>query len=95
MPEIRAELVLHGRHAKANFRALEAQKESIHQALGFELTWRNPNDAVMCRLSTRLDTEFLDRQLWPQHFNWLRERQEIMHKVLVPLIKNLRTEKSE
>ena len=54
------------------------------------LTWHNPLDKAACRLYTRKSADFLDEQLWPQHFEWLRERLETMHKVFAPIVKNLK-----
>ena len=89
-PEIRAELYLDGPNAKREFAALEEKKDSIEEALGFPLTWRNPEDKAMCRLYTRLDADFLDEAQWPQHFEWLRQRLETMRKVFGPLVKALK-----
>ena len=46
----------------------------------------------MCRLYTRKDADFLNESLWPQHFDWLRQRLETMHKVFAPIVKNLKLE---
>jgi hypothetical protein len=88
-PEIRAELYMDGSNAKQEFAALEKQKDTIEQALGFPLTWRNPEKKAMCRLYTRQNADFLNDQLWPQQFEWLRQRLETMHKVFSPIVRNL------
>jgi hypothetical protein len=31
--------------------------------------------------------DFTNEQLWPQQFDWLRERLERMHNVFVPIVK--------
>lgn len=90
-PEIRAELYIDGPSAKQEFAALEKQKESIEKSLGFPLVWHNPERAAMCRLYTRQDADFLDETLWPQQFEWLRQRLETMHRVFSPIVKNLQT----
>ena len=94
-PEIRAELYIDGPNAKQEFDALEKQKDTIEKALGFPLTWHNPENKAMCKLYTRQDADFLNQQLWPQHFEWLRQRLEIMHKVFSPIMKNLKIEAEE
>lgn len=94
-PEIRAELYLDGPNAKLEFAALETQKETIEKALGFMLTWHNPENKAACRLYTRQDANFLEESLWPQQFEWLRQRLETMHKVFAPIVKNLKLEAPE
>lgn len=79
-PEIRAELYMDGPNAKQEFAALEKQKEEIEKALGFGLTWHNPENKAACRLYTREDSDFLNESLWPQQFGWLKQRLEIMHQ---------------
>jgi hypothetical protein len=94
-PEIRAELYFDGPSAKQEFAALEKQKESIEKALGFALTWHNPEKKAACRAYTRQNADFLNEALWPQHFEWLRQRLETMYKVLGPIVKNLKLETTE
>lgn len=89
-PEIRAELYMDGPNAKQEFAALEKQKDDIEKALGFPLTWHNPENKAMCRLYTRQNADFLNEAQWPQHFEWLRQRLETMHKVFGPIVKNLK-----
>ena len=90
-PEIRAELVLEGANSKLEFAALEKQKLSIEKALGFPLTWHNPDGKVMCRIYTSQDADFTDETQWPQCFEWLRQRVEVMQKVFGPLVKQLKS----
>ncbi len=90
-PEIRTELYLNGPNAKQEFVILEKQKEDIEKALGFSLTWHNPDNKAMCRLYTRQNADFLNETLWPEQFEWLRSRLETMHKVFAPIVKNLQS----
>ncbi|MCI0377721.1 MAG: DUF4268 domain-containing protein [Gemmataceae bacterium] len=90
-PEIRAELYMDGPNAKQEFAALLPQKETIEKALGFTLKWHSPEDKAMCRLSTRQNADFLNELLWPDQFEWLRQRLETMHKVFAPIVKSLNT----
>jgi hypothetical protein len=94
-PEIRTELYMDGPNAKQEFAALEKQKESIEKALGFPLTWHNPENKAMCRLYTRQNADFLNEQLWPEQFEWLRQRLETMHRVFAPIVKNLKIDGAE
>ncbi len=88
--EIRAELYLDGPNAKQEFALLAKQKDSIETALGFYLTWYNPEGKASCRLYTRQNADFLNQELWPQQFEWLRQRLETMHKVFAPLVRTLK-----
>jgi hypothetical protein len=92
-PEIRAELIMDGATAKQDFAELEKQKSEIEKALGFPLRWHNPEGKHMCRLAVRQDADFLNASLWPQQFEWLRQKLETMHKVFAPIVKTLRTSK--
>jgi hypothetical protein len=91
-PEIRAQIVLNGQEAKLDFHALESQKQHIEKSLEFPLTWLNPDDALMCRIFTRMKADFSNEDLWPDLFAWLKERMEKIHKVLEPIVKNLKHE---
>lgn len=88
-PEIRVELYLDGPNAKQEFAALSLQRENIEKELGFPLTWHNPENKAMSKLYTRQNADFLNEALWQQQFEWLRQRLEIMHRVLGPIVKNL------
>lgn len=94
-PEIRVDLYMNGPNAKLEFAVLEKQKDAIEKALGFPLRWHNPENKAACRISTRQNADFLNEQLWPQHFEWLRQRLETMHKVFAPIVKNLHLETPE
>lgn len=90
--EIRAELYIDGPDAKQEFAALEKQKDTIEKALSFPLKWYNPENKAMCRLSTRKDVNIMEESLWPQQFEWLRQRLEAMHRVFAPIVKHLKLE---
>ena len=94
-PEIRAELYLDGPNAKQEFAALDKRKEEIENALGFPLGWHNPENKAMCRLYTRQNANFRNEALWPEQFEWLRQRQEKMHTVFAPIMKQLKLEPGE
>jgi hypothetical protein len=94
-PEIRAELYLDGPNAKQEFAILEKQREGIETALGFPLTWHNPEGKAACRLYTRQNADFTNEALWSEQFEWLRQRLEIMHKVFAPIVKKQKMETEE
>lgn len=89
-PEIRAELCLTGPQAKQKYGALELRKDEIERNLGTGLVWHNSEANAVCRLYFRFDSDFRNEDLWPQQFEWLRQRLESMHKYFGPLIKNLK-----
>lgn len=91
-PEIRAELYMDGPHAKQDFAALGKQKEGLERALGFALTWHNPETKAACRVYTRQDADFLNESLWLDQFEWLRQRLEKMYAVFRPIVKDLKVE---
>jgi hypothetical protein len=91
-PEIRAELYLNGNKAKQDFADLEKRKSEIENNLGFVLRWHNPEGKKACRLAVRQDADFLNEALWPQQFEWLRQKLETMHRVFAPIVKTLRSE---
>ena len=39
---------------------------------------------------TPKDADFLNESLWPEHFEWLRQRLKTMHKVFAPKVKDLK-----
>lgn len=89
VPELRVELYLDGPNAKQEFAALSLQKEQIENALGFTLVWHNPENKALTKIYARQNADFLNENLWPQQFEWLRQRLESMHKVFAPIVKNL------
>ena len=88
--EIRTELVMDGPKAKEEFAILEKQKENIEQELGFKLIWHNPEGKNMCRIYARKDADFTNEALWPELFEWLRQKLEKMHHVFAPIVKTMK-----
>lgn len=88
-PEIRVELVVHGKNAKHNFALLEQKRVQIETAMGFTLTWHNPENKNMCRIYARKDANFLDPNFWPEHHAWLKEKLETFYNVFGPMVKTL------
>lgn len=90
-PQLRAELCLNGPSSKREFAALQEQKESIEEALGFAVTWHIPDDKVrLCKIYAQEEADFLNESLWPGQFEWLRQRVEALYRVFTPLVKDLR-----
>ena len=57
--------------------------------LRLPLKWHNPEDKTACRIYTRVNANFLDRKLWAQQHDWLRDKLEIFHRVFAPIVKTL------
>lgn len=94
-PEMRAEMWINGPNAKQHFANLEVQREAIESALGFTLTWYNSDRKASCRIYAQQNADWQNEQLWPQQFEWLKQRLETMHRVLSPIVKNLPTDGDE
>jgi hypothetical protein len=90
--EIRAELYIDSPQAKQEFALLHPRKEELEKALGFQLVWHNPEDKNIAKLYTKLDADWLDEKKWPQHFAWLKQRLEVMHRVFGPVMQQIRDE---
>lgn len=88
-PEIRVELVVTGENAKQHFALLEDRKAEVERMMGFPLTWHNPPSKTMCRIFVRQPADFLNKALWQQHHDWLREKLELFHKVFGPIVQGL------
>lgn len=88
-PEIRVELCLVAPTAKQEFIVLEGRKQQIEQSIGVPLTWHN-TEAKSCKLYVRKDADFMNEQLWPQHFAWLKTHLEIMHNTFAPIMRDVR-----
>lgn len=93
--EIRAELYLDGPNAKQEFAILEGRKAEIEGALGFPLTWRNPANKAMCRFYIRQTADFSNEQLWDEQFEWLRQKQETLHRIFAPFLREIRVLNAE
>lgn len=89
-PEIRVELYIDGPNFKKDYEGLEKEKEVVEKALGYPLTWYNPEESKMCRIYVRKDADFTNENLWPEQFEWLRVRLDEMYKVFTPIVKKLR-----
>lgn len=94
-PEIRAMLYLNGPNAKQEFAALKKQSKKIQRAFGAHLIWHNPEINIFSKIYTKKKADFLNEDLWPQQFEWLRQRLEKMHKVFSPILKKLDVSDSE
>lgn len=87
--EIRAEMTIYCKDAKAYYALLEEQKEAIEKELGEPLIWHNPENKRASRAYIRKAVDLNNRQDWPNQHAWLREKLQKLHKVFSPRIKRL------
>lgn len=85
-PELRIELVVYSRRAKAEFSALENKKQEIEDAIGLPLIWYNPDRTRVCSVYTRQDADIRNQKLWPEQHKWLLETLQRFHRVFSPLV---------
>ena len=88
-PELRVELGLSGKDAKANFTALQQKQTEIEQACGIPLTYYNVEGVATCRIYTRQDADFRREDLWPEQHKWLRQNLELFQKIFPRFVSEL------
>lgn len=90
--ELRAEVILDGQNSKAEFNALLGQKIQLEAEVGDSLTWYNPEGKRMCRIYLRRGADLSERKDWPEYYDWLLTKLEILHQVFASRIKQMRQE---
>ncbi|WP_193368037.1 DUF4268 domain-containing protein [Pelagibius marinus] len=88
--QVRAELYMTGRNAKAFFWLLEQQKEAIEQELGYPLDWEElpaGQDSRIAVYFEEADPE--DESDWPRQHEWLAKRLNEFHRVFSQRVKAL------
>ena len=89
--ELRAEFEINDRdHSKGYYAILEAERDQIESELGEELTWYNPENAVVCRIYLRRNADLEDEQQRGEQYAWLLEKLERLYRVFSPRVKALR-----
>jgi hypothetical protein len=89
--EIRVDLNMYDNHAKNYYQQLEALKDTLAAELGENLIWHNPENKKSCRISLRKVVEVTNRDRWPEYHEWMKDKMELMRKVLGPIVKKLDT----
>jgi hypothetical protein len=87
--ELRVELWLTGDLAKQQLAALQAEKTQIEKEVGEPLIWYNPADKKICRIYVRRTVELTAENQWPDFYQWLHHRVEVMQRVFAPRLKVL------
>jgi len=88
--EIRVELVINHRDAKAYYARLEAGRGDIEQELGVPVTWYNPAETRQAKVYIRKAADIKNRQAWPTYFEWLKSNLELFHTVFAERVRTLR-----
>jgi hypothetical protein len=89
-PEIRVDLALWGKRAKARYAILHEKRDKIEQTLGVPVTWYSTETTNSCSVYVRRTADFFSEQLWPEQHQWLKERVELFHRVFLPYVDELR-----
>lgn len=86
-PYIRAELHLARYNAKEVFATLQDAKNEIEKEVGSPLVWYNPENAKLCRIWLAHPADYSDRTKWPDQFDWLKEKGELLQRVFAKRLK--------
>lgn len=87
--ENRVELYLDGAAAKEWFARLSDDRTAIEREVGQPLIWYDPDTAKMCRVFLRTAADIRDEARWPEQFEWLRTRVELLARVFGPRLRAL------
>lgn len=88
--QIRTELYLTGRNAKAFFHLLHVQKEAVERELGYGLEWHELPAGNDSRIAICLnDADPRDQTHWPHQHEWLATRLNELHRVFVSRVRAL------
>ena len=88
--QIRSELYVSGDRAKALFRLLYEEKETIEQELGYPLQWEELPSRRDSRIATYLDNvDPGDQSDWPHQHEWLATRLNDLHRTFAGRVRAL------
>jgi hypothetical protein len=86
---IGCEVYIDGPNAKSAFQKLRQQQGEIEKTSG-PLEWMELPEAQACRVAMyRKDVDPLDKSIWPDLFQWLKEKAEQFHSAFSARIKAL------
>lgn len=88
--EVRAELEMNDDNAKDYYSQLIADRGIIEQQFGSPLSWYNPENKRVCRISTSLSGINLhDRSKWPEYLAWLVRQLDQLRTVFGSRVRSL------
>ncbi|MEL6490760.1 MAG: DUF4268 domain-containing protein [Cyanobacteria bacterium J06621_3] len=93
--EIRAEVCIGCKEAKAYFQMLEQCRGGIEAEFGDSLSWYNPSEANQCRIYARQSVDLHNRKEWSAQHQWLANKLDRLHKAFSERIKKLHLEDFE
>lgn len=88
--ELRVELVVNHREAKAFFASLERSRTKIEQEIAVPVTWHNPKSSRQAKVYVRRSANLHDRREWPEYYEWLRVHLELFAKVFTERVRTLK-----
>lgn len=88
--EVSAQLVLNSHQAKSEFKELEKSKADIEREAGVQFEWRELPEKRQSRIETRRSADPNEQSSWPELFDWLIQRLELIHRVFGSRVKALR-----
>ena len=87
--EISVQLIINTAAPKADFRQLFAQKEEIEVEAKEQFEWREAPEKVQKRIELRRRATPNNEATWPELFEWLMTKLELIHGVFGPRVKSL------
>ena len=87
--EISVQLIIHTAAPKADFRQLFTQKEQIEIEAKEQFEWREAPEKVQKRIELRRRATPNNEATWPELFEWLLTKLELIHGVFGPRVKSL------
>ena len=87
--EIRAEVLISHKDAKAYFDLIKLQKIEIEAEFGEPLTWYNHPEVKSCRIYLRRSANLNAKDTWAEQHQWLIEKLDKLYKVFSNRVKQL------
>ena len=87
--KISVQLVIHTAAPKEDFRQLFAQKKQIEFEAKEHFEWREAPEKVQKRIELRRSATPNNEATWPELFEWLIAKLELIHEVFGPRVKSL------
>lgn len=86
--EIRVDMILNSAQAKEHFQKLHELRSQLQSRIDLPLEWRERGEKS-ARIFVRKDADFMNKQAWPEHFDWILMYLERFRDVFGPAIKSL------